>query len=375
VSSTEFQGTLNSGLFKTLVPDPRRLEGKLAKYNADLAPTASVRANVQRLIQGAKKRNVEPYANYIINMVKTGEGFTPQIVLWCEGELRVETDANTGLAWILVPHDVRFVALDGDTQTTARNLANERSPGLLDKEKIKIVIKHGTPEGEAQQIFAVSNSQGVKVSTSMAIGLDNRDDATQFAKFLERKVAALSGKVNRQKRQLSSGDDDVLTISALRASAVCFAEGISGIQNQTKAVTIDESIADHLREAAVIWYNAATWALNGAMTPDERAKTFGSAPAVWSAIGALGHDVYVDVAGANFENSFTPGALEHAFKHAAETKLRTVDWSRGAHWQIAGAKASASGAVTLGGPKETGSLVYKAIKEGSLSTKSSAVAA
>src|SRR5689334_13638460 len=59
VSSTEFQGVLTHGLFKNLVPDPRRLEGPLAKYNPDYSEVANLRARVQRLINGAKRRNVD----------------------------------------------------------------------------------------------------------------------------------------------------------------------------------------------------------------------------------------------------------------------------------------------------------------------------
>jgi hypothetical protein len=43
----------------------------------------------------------------------------------------------------------------------------------------------------------------------------------------------------------------------------------------------------------------------------------------------------------------------------AESKLSKVDWTRGRHWLSVGAKQSLSGAITLGGPKETGSLVHK----------------
>jgi hypothetical protein len=35
-------------------------------------------------------------------------------------------------------------------------------------------------------------------------------------------------------------------------------------------------------------------------------------------------------------------------------------------WLSAGAKRTLSGAITLGGPKETASLVYKALKDGAL---------
>jgi hypothetical protein len=371
VSRDEFQGVLTHGLFKMMVPDPRRLEGYLAKYNPDLSGVAALRAKVQRLVTGAKRKNVEPYAFYIIQIVRTGEGFTPQIVLWSEAPVRVEVDTNTGLAWALIPHELKLVAVDGDTQTAARNLADGLAPGVLDKEKVKVVVKHGVSVDAAQQIFADANTRGVKVSTSLAIGLDNRDDATQLAKYVERQVGALAGKVNRQKRQLGANDKDVVTISALRASVVCFIEGINGVQNQTKPVALDESTL--YREAAVLWYRAATDALSSALSPDERSKTFASAPAVWCAIGALGHDTFVELTGEDHDNSVTLAALEHAFKAAAHAKLATVDWRRGDHWLAVGAKKSTSGAIILGGPKESGSLLYKALKDGTVSR--SAVAA
>jgi hypothetical protein len=50
------------------------------------------------------------------------------------------------------------------------------------------------------------------------------------------------------------------------------------------------------------------------------------------------------------------------------------DWTRGEHWLAVSAKQSLSGAITLGGPKETGSLVYKALKDASLKTKAPAAA-
>jgi len=374
VSETEFQGVVTHGLFKRLVPDPRRLESRLAKYNIDLSPIADLRAKVQRLITTAKRKNVDQYARYITNLAKTGEGFTPQIVIYCEKKLDVKEDQTTGLAWVLVPHELNFIAIDGDTQTTARNLADELQPGLLDKEKIKIVIKHGASVGTAEQIFADCNALGVKVNTAMAIGMDSRDDATQLAKYVENQVPTFAGKVNRQKRQLGLKDDYVLTISALRASVVCFLQGINGIQNQTKPVEVDEAHADDLRAFAVTWFTAATAAIDGALMPGERGTTFASSPAVWCAIGALGHDTFIELVGENFEKSFTTAAVDHALKAVAESKLARVKWTRGKHWLSVGAKQSASGAITLGGPKETGSLVHKALRDGAL-IQTAAVAA
>ncbi|MGV7122557.1 DNA sulfur modification protein DndB [Sphingopyxis sp. 550A] len=362
VSENEFQGVLPHGLFKMLVPDPRKLEGNLVKYNADLSAVATLRSRVQRLVNGAKRRNVEPYAKYIINSVKTGEGFTPQIVLWSEKPIQVASDDGSGVAWALVPHEMRFVALDGDTQTTARNLADGMVPTLFDRQKIKIVIVHGIPEDQAQQIFADCNSQGVKVSTSMAIGLDNRDDATQLAKQIEKLVPPLSGRVNRQKRQLGSKDEDLITISALRAAVVCFVEGIGGVQYQTKNVEIPIEDQDRYRDAASMWFSAAVNAWGEALSPEHRASTFAAAPAVWCAVGALGHDAYQDALDRMGDSPLQGPELNATLASAAQQKIGSMDWQRNESWLALGAKQSSSGAITLGGPKETASLIYKALR-------------
>jgi hypothetical protein len=275
----------------------------------------------------------------------------------------------------LVPHEARFVALDGDTQTTARHLADVLQPQLFDKQKIKVVIKHGVPEDQAQQIFADCNSQGVKVSTSMAIGLDNRDDATQLAKQIEKDIPIMTGRVNRQKRQLGSKDADLITISALRASVVCFVQGIGGVQFQTKNVEIPLEVQDHYRAAGALWYDAAVNAMGDSLLPETRGQTFAAAPAVWTAIGALGHDVLLELYGEDQQGVVDVETARQAFQDAADTFLRPVDWRRGDHWQSVGAKKSSSGAVTLGGPKETGSLIFKGLKEGSLKNSTVAAAA
>ncbi len=366
ISPTEFQGVMPHGLFKAFVPDPRRLEGPRAKYHADLSGVASLRSRVQRLVTGAKKKNVEPYARYIMEMKQTGEGFAPQIVLWTDQPLRVEEDPQSGVAWALVPHSLKFIALDGDTQTTARSYADELRPGILNEERVKVVIKHGTREDVAQQIFADCNAKGVKVSVSMAIGFDTRDDATQIAKFTERHVPLLDGRVNRQKRQLSKTDADLITISALRGGVVCFIQGISGVQNQTDGVEVADNISDVIRRASVMWFAEAAEALDGALQPHQRSETFASAPAVWCAIGALGHDALFNLGGPQLEQLPEDTELKAVFRSLAQQSLSWVDWSRNEKWLAVGAKRSSSGVITLGGPKETGSLVYKGLKEGAL---------
>jgi hypothetical protein len=98
-----------------------------------------------------------------------------------------------------------------------------------------------------------------------------------------------------------------------------------------------------------------------------------SSPA-WCAIGALGRDALIELSSKNFEKSVTPAAVEHTFKALAESKLAKVDWTRGSHWLSVSAKQTLAGAITLGGLKETGSLVHTALKDGALIQRSAAAA-
>jgi hypothetical protein len=181
--------------------------------------------------------------------------------------------------------------------------------------------------------------------------------------------------VNRQKRQLGSKDADLITISALRASVVCFVQGIGGVQFQTKNVEIPLEVQDHYRAAGALWYDAAVNAMGDSLLPETRGQTFAAAPAVWTAIGALGHDVLLELYGEDQQGVVDVETARQAFQDAADTFLRPVDWRRGDHWQSVGAKKSSSGAVTLGGPKETGSQIFKGLKEGSLKNSTVAAAA
>ena len=134
----------------------------------------------------------------------------------------------------------------------------------------------------------------------------------------------------------------------------------------SSSVQVDDANAGNVQAYAAIWFDAATHAIDGALSPEQRTTTFASAPAVWCAIGALGHDALTEIVGDRFEKSASRVAVEHALQSVAKAKLGAVNWNRDDHWLQVGAKKSMSGAITLGGPKESGSLVYKALKEGVL---------
>jgi hypothetical protein len=161
-------------------------------------------------------------------------------------------------------------------------------------------------------------------------------------------------------------------MSALRASVVCFLEGIGGVQNQTKNVDIAFDDQDRYRLAGSIWYDGVVKALGDALLPQNRALTFAAAPAVWCALGAIGHDALQELQGQDGKPFPSGQDMASMFHRVINDKIASFDWRRDDHWLAMGAKRSSSGAITLGGPKETGSLIYKALKDGSASAPAGA---
>jgi len=357
VSATEFQATVKPPLFRTLVPDPFRLEERgLGAHHPELLEVAEMRRRVQRLIERAKKANIPDYAAYLYNGAKTGDGFAPQTVLWTPRKLITVIDESTGLGAIIAPDELHLIAIDGDTQAAARHEGRRKYSDMPDTERIKVTILHGIGLEAAQQVFHDANAKGVKVSTSLAIGFDNRDPLTRLAKRIERETPELKDRVNYQKRQLGKGEPAVLTASALRTAVVCFAEGIAGVHKQTDSVELPAGAEATIPDAALRWFRAVVKTLDGAL--EARGETFAAAPAVWAALGALGHKAIHDVAG-GFQKPVDAAVLDLVFAQALE-QLKTVNWKRGPHWLGAGAKAGKRG-VTLGGPKEAGHLVYRSL--------------
>src|SRR5258708_13619255 len=135
VSASEFQATVRPPLFRTIVPDPSRLESRgLDTHHPELVDVAEMRRKVQRLIERAKKSNVPDYAAYVYEKAKVGEGFTPQVVLWSPAPLRTVIDGSTGLGAIVIPDEPRPIAIDADTQTPARPHARQLYSDMPDSE-------------------------------------------------------------------------------------------------------------------------------------------------------------------------------------------------------------------------------------------------
>src|ERR1700682_564262 len=91
VDQHRFLGRVRAAQLFQLAPDPRDTENK-KKFDAskEVQDLFSVREEVQRLFEGAKKKNVTPYSEYIVGLTTGEDGLTPVITLYSEHPLAVD---------------------------------------------------------------------------------------------------------------------------------------------------------------------------------------------------------------------------------------------------------------------------------------------
>src|SRR5262245_59120673 len=80
IDEHRFIGRVRASQLFQIAPDPRDTANK-KKIDAshELQELRTIRDEVQRLFEGAKKRNVAPYAEYIVALMSGEDGLTPAI--------------------------------------------------------------------------------------------------------------------------------------------------------------------------------------------------------------------------------------------------------------------------------------------------------
>jgi DNA sulfur modification protein DndB len=170
-----FDGKVKAAQLFQCAADPRRTEDARA-YRIDpaLQNLRRVRLEMQRLFTGKKRKNVAPYARYILSMYEGGVGITPTIVLWTSTPLMQE-ERGDGMAQLMAPFEEQLVAIDGATQLAARYVAREiNNPGTA-REWVAIKICHGRDVSWARQALHDLNVLGVHPSAALAMSMDARD--------------------------------------------------------------------------------------------------------------------------------------------------------------------------------------------------------
>lgn len=354
VQNREFVTAMAAEQLLKLVADPRLSENPKARESqAGLETFYNLRRQIQRMFEGAKKRNVEPYAQYICNSIESGAGVTPQIVLYTESQLEIVDDV------LYLPWSEVLVAIDGETQLAARFEAAKLKPSTL-KQLVDVRVCYGYPLEWARQAFHDLNMLSIRLNASEGIGMDTRDPLTTLTRKIA-EIAPFRGRVSTT-RQIKKGSPNVITMSALRTSVVCFAEGIQGLKHGTKPVEIDPSNLAVLEPAAMEYYTKVGEVLGPVI--DKHDETVITSPPVMAAVGALGH-IASEMA--------DPEARRQEIEHEIEL-LKPVDWKKSDRWaNIAGemrperttktGKKKPGVFSTVGGSKDKGRTVFEALSD------------
>lgn len=341
-----FLGRMKAAQLMQVAQDPRRTEDeKQVQADLALAATKQIREMVQRLFDGAKEKNVEPYADYIVRVHAGQDGMAPPIILFTEKELKFTDDPDCG-GRIQIPYGVSLIAIDGETQVAARFEASSVDPTTAN-ESVPVMICHGRDLKWARQVFHDLNLLGVRPNAALGISMDARDPATGIARGVEEAVPFFRGRVNTVRRQLRRTDKHVVTITVLRGACVTLAEGIGGVKYGAKPVSNVGDVA-HLQTVANEWFAAVAEVLGPAI--EDREKAVASAPAVMAAIGAMGHELVT----CNNRRAKMASLID---------QLRAVDWNKGSHWNGIAGKTTPSGKLSIGGSKETAYAVYRALTD------------
>lgn len=336
---------------KQIAPDPRDSEDKkkLASLK-QMQELREVREDVQRLFEGAKAKNVDPYADYVVDVYHGDDGITPPIILYSEHPLQFAIDEKWGFGAVLVPWGAQLVAIDGETQLAARYEAANRDPET-ETGYVAVYVCHGFSKNWARQAFHDLNVLGVRPNAAVSIGMDARDPLTGIARQVEKRVPFFVDRVNKVRRQLRSSDSDVVTIASLRGACITFAEGIGGVRFGSRPVALPEDRHPVVLERATQWFQAVTEAIGPAM--EDRENKLASAPSVLAALGAVGHEVL---------HTDDPEQRATIIAQMIE-RLREVDWRRAKHWEGIAGKFTPKGVFSIGGSKETAYAIYGALTD------------
>lgn len=356
--------TLNVSHLLQVVPDPVAAEkqDRIAE-DARLKAYGELRGEVQRLVEGAKKKNATQYGSYLV------EGFrgehqwvTPPITLFHENLLRT-VEFGAGFRALLLPHGAFLTAIDGETQRLAWALASQSEPSLLSR-RIAAVVHHGLPIKIARQYFHDLNTLEVKPNAAVAISMDDRDPATRIARAVMEEVPQLRGRINLRRRQLRRNDPEVLTISGLRTGVVTTILGEAGLQVGARPITLPDDVsADEIRGHVVDIWKAIIDLLEEDLEPEERQNVVVSAPSILAGIGVLAHKAMPNPPRREPDSWTIEEIIDCLDDVSWERVFTRPDGSQGSAWENVAGKFTPSGRFSIGGPKEVGHAVASALED------------
>lgn len=338
-------------LFQMVVNPMLTEDEEERERNRDVQASWNVRRQVQRLFEGAKEKNVGPYARYICGLAHNQDGLTPVIELYSETPLKTQIGAY-GTGWVQVPFELRFVSIDGETQLAARIEAASMDAATKDG-FVPVSVIHGRPIDFARQCFHDLNLLGVRPNTAVGLSMDARDPITAITREVADRVPIFVGRVELQRRQLRRKDKALVTLPALRNGCVTFCTGIQGVKYGAKPVPPEDlkktSLEEYSKEC-IVWWKAFTDRFGPAL--ENREHTVIGATAMLAAVGAVGHQVLL-----------VPEAGREAERKRLIDSLAEVQWERGERWFGVIGKPSRTGQLSIAGSKEIAYSTYAGLSD------------
>jgi hypothetical protein len=357
VEADQFLGVLTFAALQKIIHNPADIQPQSVKRHPEYAEEIDLHSQVQRLLAGAKKKNLASFGMYIEQKVKgERDGVLPTVTAVCLEPLQTIVMPG-GMEFLVIPFDTTLVLADGETQIAAwydQYLKSEQKSEYrksLAAAKIKINIHHNKSVRTARQYFHDLNALGVVVSVNQAAAMDSEDPINQIVASLETHIPQLANRVERHSRQVAKSSDKIVTVLALRQFVIDMAKGLSGVQQGSRPLQPGEVSYDALERASLAWLRALFANYEAQIV--NRGDFVMSSPAVLAVLGALGQPVY--------EAAQTGGDVQHAVGKQLD-RLALVKWNRGAQWDGVAGKMSPNG-LALGGPKEFAYTIFNAITD------------
>ncbi|MEK7424154.1 MAG: DNA sulfur modification protein DndB [Actinomycetota bacterium] len=353
----KFLATTNFKKLMRVMRNPRDLQPTARRVGAEalqLEDEASIHELIQRALAGSKKANVARYADYIEGVtLQDNVGVLPPMHLWSIEALEIVPQPN-GRQYVLIPDDVRLLAIDGETQLTAHFELYSRLSAEEKKRHgefpLDAVIHHGIDVQAAQQYFHDLNVLAVRPSTSLGLAMDSHDPLMKVVGILETRIPYLTGRVDKQARQLRKNSTKVITVQTLRQMVINVARGVAGVQYGARPAPLDGIDMDDVTRVAHDWFSAYFNEFSAQVI--DREGSLAGTPAVLAAVGAMGNQLLA-----------IPSEDREVARGRLLSSLRTVNWSKDHHWSGIAGTVQLAGGFKVGGTKEVAYSIFNVLTD------------
>jgi hypothetical protein len=352
VDDSRFVAVMPFSRLEQLVKDPQAAaNARFRETSGLLEQYYELHEEIQRAFDAGKKKNAEDYAHYVVKLANGQPGDTPTIDLYTPRALPVSTrgpDQKAQLAW---PFDLICVPYDGETQLAARFRAarlDAKTRGMV----VIVTITHGKSVEHAKQCFHDRNVFQRRASASVAMAMDTQDPLIAVVHAIEARVPEAKDAIAWQSRQVPNKGGFIAAASFVRTAVACFAQGIAGVQ-ATKGEVPGNLTATEFERRALLWFSRVIPTLAPYMK--DRERYVASSPAIWAAVGALGHDL-VDLA-------VTDNGVLNSMADGLAAKLASIRWEKSDNWVGIAVKSTPTGGYSFaGGAKDSGTIAFKALR-------------